>query len=401
MALLQGPRRSPALSRFESPGTWDRSLGRRKVSPVRDRDKGYGFRLVAAGRPVERCPLEIGEPGPGEVIVEVAGCGVCHTDLGFAAGDVAPRHPLPLVLGHEISGRVDAAGEGAESWRDRPVIVPAVIPCGECPACRAGRPTICKRQFMPGNDGDGGFATHVLVPAGYLCPVPERLPPGITLTELAVVADAVTTPLEAVRRAALSPEDVAVFVGVGGVGGFGVQLAAALGAAVVAIDVDPGRLELSAAHGAGLALDAGAHSVRDLKGAVRSFARESGRGGLGLKVFETSGTAAGQRTAFGLLDHGGYLGVVGFTPEKIELRLSNLMALDAVAGGNWGSAPERYPEALELVLEGKVRLAPFVELHPLDEAPRVLAAAARHELARRAILTPPNGADQAQGGSAK
>ncbi len=366
---------------------------------MRDRENGYGYRLVAAGSPVERFALEPREPGPGEVVVEVAGCGVCHTDLGFAAGDVAPRHPLPLVLGHEISGRVAAAGADAESWLGRPVIVPAVIPCDECPACRAGRPTICKRQFMPGNDGDGGFATHVRVPARHLCPVPEELPAGISLTELSVVADAVTTPLEAIRRAGLTADDVAVFVGVGGVGGFGVQLAAALGAAVVAIDVDTGRLDLAMAHGAGLALDAGAQSFRDLKSAVRSFARESGRRGLGLKVFETSGTAAGQTTAFGLLDFGGYLGVVGFTPQKVEIRVSNLMALDAVARGNWGSDPERYPEALDLVLRGEVRLAPFVEIHPLDEAPRVLAAAARHELTRRAILAPANGGGREQGGS--
>ncbi len=368
---------------------------------MRDRENGYGYRLVAAGAPVERFALEPREPGAGEVEVEVAGCGVCHTDLGFAAGDVAPRHPLPLVLGHEISGRVSAAGAGAESWRGRPVIVPAVIPCGDCPACRSARPTICKRQFMPGNDGDGGFATHVTLPARHLCPVPEELPRGLTLAELSVVADAVTTPLEAIRRAGLTADDVAVFVGVGGVGGFGVQIAAALGAAVVAIDVDPRRLELAAAHGADLALDPGAQSPRDLKGAVRSFARDSGRRGLGLKVFETSGTAAGQLTAFGLLDPGGYLGVVGFTPQKVEIRVSNLMALDAVASGNWGSAPERYPEALDLVLRGDVRLGPFIEIHPLDDAPRVLAAAARHELARRAILVPPNGGGREQGGSPK
>ena len=94
------------------------------------------------------------------------------------------------------------------------------------------------------------------------------------------------------------------------------------------------------------------------------------------------------RTAFGLLDHGGHLAVVGYTPEKVELRLSNLMALDATAAGNWGCPPEHYPEALALVLEGKVDLEPFVEERPLDMAPGVLAAAAGHELTRRVILVP-------------
>ena len=154
------------------------------------------------------------------------------------------------------------------------------------------------------------------------------------------MADAVTTPFEAVRRSGLGADDVAVFVGVGGVGGFGVQIAAALGAAVIAIDVDPARLELAAQHGASLTLDASSMNEKELNSAVRSFVKQSGRRSIGLKIFETSGTPAGQAIAFGLLDHGGYLAVVGFTPKKVELRFSNLMAFDATARGNWGCPPE-------------------------------------------------------------
>ncbi|HEV2689578.1 MAG TPA: hypothetical protein VGV35_13540, partial [Bryobacteraceae bacterium] len=123
-----------------------------------------------------------------------------------------------------------------------------------------------------------------------------------------------------------------------------------------------------------------------LKSAVRAFAKQSGRRGIGLKIFETSGTAAGQQTAFSLLDFGGYLAVVGYTAKKVELRLSNLMALDATARGNWGCPPDQYPAALDLVLRGKVAIAPYVELHPLDDAPAVFDAVARHAVARRVIL---------------
>jgi 6-hydroxycyclohex-1-ene-1-carbonyl-CoA dehydrogenase len=241
---------------------------------------------------------------------------------------------------------------------------------------------------MPGNDGDGGFATHVLVPFRGLCPVPESLPPGVTLEMLSVVADAVTTPYEAIRRAGLGPEDVAVIVGAGGVGGFGVQIAAAVGAAVAAIDIDPERLDLAVQHGASLALDARTTDLKGLRTAVRAFVKESGRKGIGLKVFEMSGTPTGQATAFALLDYGAYLAVVGFTPKAVELRLSSLMALDATARGNWGCPPDEYPRALELVLSGKVALAPFVEMHALDEAPAVLDAVAKHAVRRRAILQP-------------
>ena len=348
----------------------------------------YGFRLIEPGQPLERWEMPSPEPESGQVVVEVAGCGVCHTDVSFAVDGVPTRHPLPLVLGHEISGRVVAAGDEASEWVDRTVIVPAVVPCGDCDTCAAGRPTICRRQFMPGNHGHGGFATHVTVPSHGLCPVPEVLPAGLSLPLLSVVADAVTTPLEAIRRAGLSADDVAVFVGVGGVGGFGVQIAAALGAAVVAIDVDRSRLELALAHGAALALDATKLDTRELKAAVREFGQESKHTGVGRKIFETSGTAAGQGTAWSLLDPGAHLSVVGFTPEKLELRLSNLMAFDATAEGNWGSSPERYPEALDLVLRGEVALEPYVEMHPLDRAPEVVQAVAEHRLAGRAILVP-------------
>jgi 6-hydroxycyclohex-1-ene-1-carbonyl-CoA dehydrogenase len=241
---------------------------------------------------------------------------------------------------------------------------------------------------MPGNDGDGGFATHVKVPAEGLCPVPDSLPPEVPLASLSVVADAVTTPYEAAQRAKLTADNVAVFVGVGGIGGFGVQVAAALGAAVVAIDIDRGRLALAAEHGAGLILDASSMDPKELKGAVRGFAKESGRKGIGLKVFETSGTPQGQTTAFGLVDFGGHLAVVGFTPKKVELRLSNLMAFDATVAGNWGCPPDRYPAALALVLEGKVKLGPYVETGALDDAPALFQAVADHKMNRRVILTP-------------
>ncbi len=344
-----------------------------------------GLKLVAKARFewAETAPAELSAD---EVIIEVVGCGVCHTDIGFAYEGIPTRHALPLILGHEIAGRVVRAGERAGNWVGRSVIVPAVISCGDCDACRSGRPTICRKQFMPGNDADGGFATHVRVPARGLCVVPEELPEGLTLAMLSVVADAVTTPYEAIRRSGLGDNDVAVFVGAGGIGGFGVQIAAALGAAVVAIDVDADRLELASAHGAALALNG--RECADVKATVRSFARQSGRRGIGLKIFETSGTAAGQQTAFSLLDPGAYLAIGGYTAQKVEVRLSNLMAFDATARGNWGCPPEQYPNALAMVLEGKIHVEPFVEVHPLEEAQQVLEAVHHHQLRKRAVLVP-------------
>ncbi|HEB96656.1 MAG TPA: 6-hydroxycyclohex-1-ene-1-carbonyl-CoA dehydrogenase [Sedimenticola thiotaurini] len=351
---------------------------------------GYRWLMTAVGQPFVRDSFRPEAPGPGEVTVEVAGCGVCHTDLGFLDDGVRTNHPLPLTLGHEISGRVVATGEGAGAFQGRAVVIPAVIPCGECDLCRRGLGNICRAQKMPGNDIHGGFASHIQVPATGLCEVDEaRLGEiGMTLPEVSVLADAVTTPYQAVKLAQVGPGDLAVVIGVGGVGGYAVQIAHALGATVVAIDVDRDKLERLTGHGAALAIDAGESDQRAIKQRIRDFAREQGLRSTEWKIFECSGTTAGQATAFGLLTHGGHLAVVGFTMGKLELRLSNLMAFNARAQGNWGCLPEYYPEALELVLEGRVRMKPFVALHPLDRINEVFEEARRHRLTERAVLVP-------------
>ncbi len=317
------------------------------------------------------------EPGSGEVLIEVAGCGVCHTDLGFCFDGVPTRHPLPLTLGHEISGRV-----------------PAVIPCGTCAACLAHRGSICPKQVFPGNDVHGGFATHVRVPALGLCPVPDladrrRNPGQLALADLSVIADAVSTPYQAIERSGLREGDVAVFVGAGGVGGFGVQLAAARGAHVVALDVDRSRLAALEGFGAQMSLCPGEDGdARELKKRIGGFAKEHGTPSWRTFIFETSGSKGGQETAFALLGHGGYLSVVGYTPHKVELRLSNLMALDATAVGNWGCLPEHYPAVLDLVLRGRVQLAPFIERRPLSSINETFQALHEHRVAKRVVLTP-------------
>jgi 6-hydroxycyclohex-1-ene-1-carbonyl-CoA dehydrogenase len=326
----------------------------------------------------------------GEVVVEIAGCGVCHTDLGYFYDGVRTNQPLPLALGHEIAGRVVAAGERAEQWLGKTVIVPAVIPCGECDPCKRGRPNICRNQKMPGNDIHGGFASHIVVPALGLCPVDEtRLAKaGLELAEVSIVADAVTTPYQAVVRAGVAPGSLAIVVGVGGVGGYCAQVAAAFGAKVVAIDVDDEKLAAIGKHGAALTLNSREHDGKALKAAIAQFAKQNGLPATEWIIFECSGTAAGQLTAYGLLVHGATLAVVGFTMDKVEVRLSNLMAFDARAIGNWGCPPALYPAALDLVLEGKVRIKPFVETHPLADINRVFEAVHHRDIKRRAVLVP-------------
>ena len=353
------------------------------------RIEGHRWQMSAVGAPLVRESAAF-EAGDGEVVVRIAGCGVCHTDLGYLYDGVRTNHPLPLALGHEISGTVAATGRGAETWLGKAVIVPAVLPCGECDHCRRGLPTICRHQKMPGNDIHGGFASHIVVPARGLCEVDlARLAKaGLSLAEVSIVADAVTTPYQAVRRAGVAPGSLAIVVGTGGVGGYCVQVARAMGATVVAIDVDEAKLAAIARHGASLTLDSRKHDAKSLKGAIVEFARARALPTTEWFIFECSGTAPGQLTAFGLLVHGATLSVVGFTMDKVEVRLSNLMAFDARALGNWGCPPESYPAALDLVLDGKIAVKPFVEAHPLDGINEVLQAVHHRTIRKRAVLVP-------------
>lgn len=344
------------------------------------------IRFEAKGQPLEVRELPVPEPGPDEALVRVAGCGVCHTDIGFWKDGVPTNHPLPLTLGHEISGVVTAAGPAHAALVGREVIVPAVLPCGDCDLCRAGRGNACRRQKMPGNDMDGGFAEYVAVPARGLCLVGER--GGHDLAELAVIADAVSTPYQAIVRSGLTRGDLAIVIGVGGVGAYAVQIAAALGARVIAIDVDSQRLALVGEHGANLTLDSSAEDIRVLKKRIQEHARAWGCAPHGWKIYECSGHPAGQQTAWALLTHAATLAVIGFTLEKIEVRLSNVMAFDATVQGTWGCLPELYPAALSLVTEGRVALKPFIERHPMSRGPELLQRVADHASRKRTILEP-------------
>jgi 6-hydroxycyclohex-1-ene-1-carbonyl-CoA dehydrogenase len=269
---------------------------------------------------------------------------------------------------------------------DREVIVPSVIPCGECDLCRGGRGNVCRAQLMPGNDMDGGFAETIAVPARGLCLVGDR--GGYDLAELSVIADAVTTPYQAIVRSGLSAGDLAIVVGVGGVGVYCTQIAAALGAHVVAIDVDDARLATLADHGARLGINSAKTDFKSLKKQIQSQAKAWGCREHAWKIFECSGHPGGQETAFGLLGYAATLMVIGFTLEKTALRLSNVMAFDATIQGTWGCKPELYPDALELVIDGRITLKPFIERHPMSDGPAVLQRTADHQIHRRAILEP-------------
>lgn len=321
----------------------------------------------------------------GEALVKVAGCGVCHTDISFWHHGVQTKHALPLTLGHEISGVVV---KGPKEWLNKNVIIPAVLPCGECELCKKGRSNICRNQLMPGNDFDGGFASHIKVPAKYLCPVPDNVLKKYTLQQLSIIADAVSTPYQVMKKAEIEKDDLAIVIGIGGVGIYGAQIAKIFGAKVIALDVNEEKLVLAKEKGIDATLNIKGLEIKEIKEKVKAIAKELKASPFCWKIFEMSGTKAGQDVAFNLITFASTLSIVGFTMDKVEVRLSNLMAFDAKLIGTWGCKPELYPEVVQLVANDQLHIDEFVETFPMSDINKVFKNTLEHKYIKRSVLVP-------------
>lgn len=320
-----------------------------------------------------------------EAIVKVAGCGVCHTDLSFWHDGVRTKKEMPLTLGHEISGVVTA---GPANWIGKNVIIPAVLPCGDCELCNKGRSNMCQNQLMPGNDFHGGFASHIVVPHKYLCPVPDSILTKYSLQELSVIADAISTPYQVMKKSELEKGDLAIIIGVGGVGVYGALIAKILGAKVIAIDINDDKLANAKRNGVDATLNSKGLDFKEVKLKVKELAKELGTPKFGWKIFEFSGTTPGQDLAFSLITFTSTLSIVGFTMDKLNVRLSNLMAFDAKLIGTWGCKPELYPEVVELIASGKLEIKDFVQTFPMSKINEVFKNTLEHKYDKRSVLVP-------------
>jgi 6-hydroxycyclohex-1-ene-1-carbonyl-CoA dehydrogenase len=350
---------------------------------VKDRETGE----VTPGK-LDKTTIPVPELQPGDVLVEIAGCGVCHTDLGYFYYGVPTVTKPPLTLGHEISG-VAVAGE--KDWIGKEVIIPAVMPCRNCPICDMDRGNRCLAQKMPGNSLGmyGGFSSHIAVPATDLCPVEDRR--GMPLEWLAVIADAVTSPYQAAVRADVQEGDRCVITGVtGGLGVFMSQILKAMGAdVVVGIARHPDKLERALNYGTDYVINSTDKSAKDIRNEFRDLCKANGLPhNWGWKIFEMTGAKPAQDIALALLGFVGKLVWVGFSTNVNEYSLSRLMAFDAEIIGTWGCLPEYYPIVLQMVLDGQVQLEPFVETRPMSQIEDVFEEAHTTTLMRRIVLTP-------------
>lgn len=345
----------------------------------------YSWRMTAQGADFQLAEESIPVPESHEAVVRIAGCGVCHTDLSFWQYGVKTKKELPLTLGHEISGTVI---QGPEGWVGKHVIIPAVLPCGECELCKKGRSNMCQKQLMPGNDFHGGFASHIKVPARFLCPVPDSLLAKYPLEKLSVIADAISTPYQVIKKSELEAGDLAIVIGVGGVGVYAALIAKIFGAKVLALDIDDAKLKMAASNGIDATMNIKGLDIKAVKDGVRELAKGLGVSRYGWKIYEVSGTKAGQELGFNLLTFTSTLSIVGFTLDKTDVRLSNLMAFDAKVIGTWGCKPELYPEVVELIDSGKLKIDDFVETFPLSKINEVFRNTLNHAYSKRSVLVP-------------
>lgn len=343
---------------------------------------------MVAPRVMERATIDVPEIKPGEVLVEIAGCGICGIDHNVFYGVVPTAMVTPRTLGHEISGTI-VAGDARLVGKE--VIIPPAMPCHNCPICEAGRENRCLAARIPGYSMGiyGGNSSHIVVPSQDLCYIEDKR--GIPLSHLAVVADAVAAAYHADMRADVKPGDMVIIVGAtGGAGVYATQVCAAMGAReVVGIARNQEKLQRMLQFGATHIISSQNKTPERVRDEFWAYCRSKGLPPYcGWKVFEWTGTAAGQEIALELLPFIGKLIVAGSGVHKNEFSLSRLMTLEADILGTWACPPRYYPHVLNMVISGTIQIEPFVKTVPMSEIREAYAEAHRGGLTRRIVLTP-------------
>lgn len=317
--------------------------------------------------------------GPDQILVKVAACGVCHTDLHYIEHGVPTFKKPPVVLGHEASGVVEEVGAAVTALKKgQRVLIPAVLTCGQCTFCRMGRENICASMTMLGNHIDGAYAEYVAVPAKDVLDLPDSIP----LEEASIIADAISTPYHAVKnRAQVRPGDTVVVFGCGGVGINAVQLAAAAGGYVIAIDLNERKLEWARQFGAARTINAS--KVERVSKEVKKLTG----GGADIAI-EVIGNPRTIEEAFECVRVGGRLCVVGYTNEAISVVAGKIMFKEMEIVGSLGCRPLDYRPLIRLVELGKIDVKRQVtHRFPLADLNKAFAAM-KEGVSLRSIVIP-------------
>ncbi|AXN42272.1 S-(hydroxymethyl)mycothiol dehydrogenase [Mycobacterium marinum] len=319
-------------------------------------------RFYADSKTVVLEDVPIPEPGPGEVLVKVAYCGICHSDLSLINGTFPTQAPV-VTQGHEASGTIAKLGPEVDGWSegDR-VVVAAGRPCQSCPNCRRGDTVNCLRIRLMAFAYDGAWAEYTVAQAAGL----TRVPDNVSLDQAAILADAVSTPFGAVVRTGKVAvgESVGVW-GVGGVGTHIVQLARLVGAVpVIALDINPVVLNRALELGADYAFDSRDDQLHDKLAEIT--------GGRMLDVaFDAVGLKATFEQALGSLTAGGRLVGVGMSAESPTVGPTSMFGLThKQVLGHLGYQNADIETLAKLVSHGRLDLSRSIsEIVPLEDLP--------------------------------
>jgi propanol-preferring alcohol dehydrogenase len=325
--------------------------------------------LTAARSAVAVIEDSVNEPGPGEALVRMEACGICHSDL-FVAG--LERLPLlPLTLGHEGIGRVESVGPGVTGIvvGDRVGVTFLAATCGECELCLSGRERYCARQLNSGYTVHGALATHTVVHTQHLA----RIPDALNAAEAAPICCAGWTAYGAVRESGLAAGQLLGIFGMGGLGHLAQQYAATRGVRVAAVDVSEEKLRLAARDGAEITVAA--------EGAGRTLQKQCG--GVDAAIVLTPAPAAIEQ-AFRSVKRTGSVVLVGLSGSRFELPIVDTVLKGIQVRGSFLGTRQDLDDALQLAATGKVK--PHVETHPLELTPVLLDRLQRGELMGRAVI---------------
>jgi L-iditol 2-dehydrogenase len=330
---------------------------------------------------LEMAELPTPAPGPDEVLVRVAACGICGSDVHGYDGSSGRRIP-PLVMGHEAAGTVAEVGSAVKNVaRGDRVTFDSTLYCGACDFCRRGEVNLCDRRQVIGVSCQdfrraGAFAEYVVVPARIV----YRLPDSLSFTEAAML-EAVAVALHAVSLAPAAAD--AVVVGAGMIGLLIVQALRVAGCSrVLVVDVDESRLKLAEMLGAEATLRASQPGVLD---GIKRLSRGSG---VDLAM-EAVGRNETVQLAIDSVRKGGTVILVGNVTPQVELPLQTVVTRQIRLQGSCASAGE-YPRAIELLSRGAIQVKPLISaVAPLEEGPRWFERLhAREANLMKVILTP-------------
>lgn len=330
------------------------------------------YKAVVATAPgqLELVERPIPTPGPGQVRIRVEACGVCHSDSATVEGFAGV--PYPRVPGHEVIGRIEALGDGVQSWRigQRVGVGFLAGEDGTCPSCRQGDPVTCQNPVITGMTTDGGYAEIMIAEARGLVKVPEDL----DAAEAAPLLCAGLTTFNALRHSGAQAGDVVAIHGLGGLGHLGVQFARKMGFHTVAIARGANKAELAMSLGAHRYIDATSENVAE---ALRSL------GGAKV-VLGTAPTAQGMAETVPGLSPRGQLVVVAVPGEPLAVNATDLIfGARSVSGALTGTVIDNEQT---LAFANLQQIRPLVETFPLEEAPQAYARMMRADVKLRAVL---------------